>query len=130
MNAKQVEQRLEELGISDLYSFRLELKPLASVLQIDEKLNCVATGLYDGSRKLIAVTDYRIIVVGAGVLQQGNILIIKRNALTGWKFNKKFLISSIELTTKDKTYLFKNTQARIASLFEKAMLEPIKEYEE
>mgnify|MGYP004445198119 CR=1 FL=1 len=43
MNAKQVEQRLEELGISDLYSFRLELKPLDSVLQIDEKLKHCAT---------------------------------------------------------------------------------------
>ncbi|MCF0238251.1 MAG: PH domain-containing protein [Sphaerochaetaceae bacterium] len=120
---KNLDHRLQELGINDLYGFRLELKPLGTVLKENEVLNCVVTGLINGVRQLLAITDSRIILVNSGVLRQGEITVIKGSGVKSWKFNKKFLLSSIEIETSEKIYIFKNTQRRIASLFDRAMKE-------
>ena len=48
MDRKYLDDRLRELGIYSEYYHRLELKPLASVLPYDDKLNCIFTGYWDG----------------------------------------------------------------------------------
>ncbi|MCR5760683.1 MAG: PH domain-containing protein [Sphaerochaetaceae bacterium] len=122
--------RLRELGIYSTYYHRMELKPLASVLPYDEKLNCIFTGYYDGQRRMVAVTDSRIIIIATGALSATGLIIIKRTAVTEWKFEKKFLLSSASITAEGKTYVFAQTQAGIEKLFNWAMQQPVKEIEE
>jgi hypothetical protein len=57
-------------------------------------------------------------------------LVIKRTAVRSWKFNKKFLLSSVEITTDEKTFVFSQTQGAREKLFNWAMEQPIKEYDE
>lgn len=130
MDKKDIESRLKELGIYSDYYYKLELKVLAKVLNFDEVLNSVITGVLDGRRRMIAVTDFRLIVVAAGAISAADVLVIRRDAIKSWKFNRKFLLSSVEIETEGKSFLFKQTQAGQQKLFTWAMNQPIRKFDE
>lgn len=130
MEKKDIISRLQELYIYDLYGFKTELKPLAMILNIDETINCVATAIFEGKRRLICITDYRVIILMTPMIGSTESTIIKRKAITDYSATKKFYNSYFSLSTKDKTYLFRNTQKRIIDLYLWALEQPIKEYEE
>jgi hypothetical protein len=130
MDKKFLEDRLRELGIYSEYYHRLELKPLASYLPYDEKVNCVLTAFYNGSRRMLAVTESRIVIIAAGPMVQTQIMVIKRSAIKSWRFNRKLLLSNIEIVTDDGTFTFAQTQGARERLFNWAMEQPIKEYDE
>lgn len=130
MNKKDIETRLQELGIYSEYYYRLELKALAQLINIDESLNSVITGVVDGRRRMIAVTSYRIFIIASGALSSGEVTVIRRDAVKSWKFNKKFLISSVEIETEDQTIVVKQTQSSQQNLFTWAMNQPVKEFDE
>ena len=125
-----MEDRLRELGIYSEYYHRLELKALAAMVPYDEKINCILTGVYQGTRKLLAVTDARILIVGAGPLVDTNIVVVSRGVVTDWKFTRKFILSSVTFTAQGKTYTISQTQGGREKLFNWAMQQPVKEYEE
>ena len=130
MDKKYLEDRLRELGIYSDYYHRLELKSLASFLPYDEGVNCILTGFWEGSRRMIAITDSRIVVIAAGPLVQTNLTVIKRTAVRGWTFTKKLFLSSFSIETDEKTFVFSQTQGAREKLFNWAMEQPIKEFEE
>lgn len=130
MDRKYLDDRLRELGIYSEYYHRLELKSLASILPYDEKLNCILTGFWEGSRRLVAVTDSRIIVIGAGVMAQTQMTVIKRRAVRSWRFTRRFLLSKVEIVTDEKTFVFAQTQGAREKLFNWAMDQPVREFEE
>ena len=130
MSKKDIESRLHELGIYSNYYYRIELKALSHILNVDETLNSVVTGVFDGRRRMIAVTDYRIIIVASGAISAGEVTVIRRDAVKSWKFNKKILLSSIEIETSEKTFVFKQTQAGQKNLFTWAMNQPMKVFDE
>ena len=130
MDKKDIISRLQELYIYDLYGFKSELKPLAMILFIDEKINCVATAVFEGKRRLICVTDYRVIIIATPIVGSTETTVIKRKAITDYRANKKIYNSNFSIVTKDKEYFFKNTQRRIIDLFLWSMEQPIKEYED
>lgn len=130
MSKDIVTSRLKELGIYNDYYYRLEIKPLSNLLNCDETLNCVLTGVMDGCRRMVAVTDYRILIISAQVASNGEVMRIRRSAVKSWRFNRKFLLSSIDIETEDQVFHIKQTQAAREDLFNKAMALPIKEFDE
>jgi hypothetical protein len=130
MDRKYLDDRLRELGIYSEYYHRLELKSLASLLPYDEKLNCILTGFWEGSRRMVAVTDSRIIIIGSGVMVQTQMTVIKRRAVRSWKFTRKFLLSKAEIVTDEKTFVFSQTQGAREKLFNWAMEQPVREFTE
>ncbi len=130
MDKSYLLDRLRELGIYSTYYHRLELKPLASVLPYDEVLNCILTGYYDGQRRMIAITDSRILIIAGGALSQTSVIVIKRSAVQSYRFEKKLLLSKATITANDKTYVFAQTQGSMEKLFNWAMQQPIKELDE
>ena len=121
MDKNDLNERLRALGLYSEYYHRLELKPLANMLQVDEKLLCILTGVNEGRRRMLAVTDYRLIIIGAGAVTSGEVTTIKRSAVTAWKFDRRFLLSSVTVNAAGKDYEFRQTQAARKELFEKAM---------
>lgn len=130
MDKKSLEERLRELNLYSEYYHRLELKILSSLLPYDEKLYCIFTGIYKGTRVLVAVTDYRIIIVSSGVLAQTNVTVIKRSSVSSFKFNRKFLFSSVLIKAGEETYEFLQVQGKREKLFNQAMQMPVKQYAE
>ena len=117
--------RLQELGIYNDFYYRKELKALCGMLGDYERLNCLLTGVHEGNRKMVAVTDRRIIVLFTA-LGGGDVKIIRRESVKDWRFDKKWLFSNLTIETKGGTsFTFTNTQGKLKDLFEWAMREPI-----
>ena len=125
MQRNDLDNRLRELGIYSDFYYRKEIKPLAQMLGEYERLNCLLTGVHEGNRKLVAVTDRRILVLFTA-LGGGDVKIIRRESVKEWRFEKKFLFSNLTLETKGgATFTFTNTQGKLKDLFDWAMSQPL-----
>ncbi len=126
MNRNDLDKRLRELGIYSDFYMRKELKPLAQQLQEGEQLNCILTGVHDANRKMLAVTDRRLLLLFTGALAAGELRVIRREGIKSWDFDKKLLFSKLRITLKDGTeYVLTNTQGSMKQLFEWAMQRPL-----
>jgi hypothetical protein len=127
MNRNDLDKRLRELGIYSDFYMRRELKALPQLLEEGEQLNCILTGVHEAERKMLAVTDRRLIVIFASALSPGDIQVIPREAVGDWHFEKKLLFSSVSFSTQSGTaFTFTNTQGSLKELFEWAMQQPVK----
>ena len=127
MNRNDLDKRLRELGIYSDFYMRRELKALPQLLEEGEQLNCILTGVHEADRKMLAVTDRRLIVIFAAALSPGAIKVIPREAVRDWHFEKKLLFSSVSFSTRSGTaFTFTNTQGSLKDLFEWAMQQPVK----
>ena len=125
MTRNELDDRLRELGIYSDFYYRKELKALMQMLGEYERLNCLLTGVHEGNRKMVAVTDRRIIVLFTA-LGGGDVKIIRRESVKEWRFEKKFLFSNLTLETKGgATFTFTNTQGKLKDLFDWAMSQPL-----
>ena len=125
MNKKLLEKRLQELSLYSDFYFRKELKPLAEILQDGEQLNCILTGVYNGNRSMLAVTDSRLLVIFAGVLGSGEFKVVKREAVKSHWFNKKLLFSEAGFATENERFVFANTQGSMKKMYDWAMEQPL-----
>ena len=127
MTRSDLDNRLRELGIYSDFYMRRELKALPQLLEEGEQLNCILTGVHEAERKMLAVTDRRLIVIFAAALSPGDIKVIPRDAVGDWHFEKKLLFSSVSFSTRSGTaFTFTNTQGSLKELFEWAMQQPVK----
>ena len=125
MVRSDLDNRLRELGIYSDFYYRKELKALSQVLGDYERLNCLLTGVHEGNRKLVAVTDRRIIILFTP-FGGGDMKVIKRESVKDWRFEKKFLFSTLTLETNGGAALtFTNTQGKLKDLFTWAMEQPL-----
>lgn len=125
MQRNDLDNRLRELGIYSDFYYRKELKALSQVLGEYEKLNCLLTGVHEGNRKMVAVTDRRIIVLFTA-LGGGDVKIIRRESVKTYRFDKKFLFSTLTVETNGgATFVFTNTQGKLKDLFDWAMSQPL-----
>ena len=125
MTRSDLDNRLRELSIYSDFYYRKELKALTQVLGEYEQLNCLLTGVHEGNRKLVAVTDRRILILFTP-FGGGDMKVIRRESVKDWRFEKKFLFSTLTLeTTGGATLTFTNTQGKLKDLFRWAMEQPI-----
>ena len=125
MTRSDLDNRLRELGIYSDFYYRKELKALCGMLGEYERLNCLLTGVHEGNRKMVAVTDRRIIVLFTA-LGGGDVKIIRRESVKTYRFEKKFLFSTLTIETNGgATFVFTNTQGKLKDLFDWAMSQPL-----
>ena len=98
---------------------------MVQVLGDYERLNCLLTGVHEGNRKMLAVTDRRILILFTP-FGGGDMKVIRRESVKDWRFEKKWLFSSLIIETKGgASFTFTNTQGKLRDLFDRAMNEPI-----
>ena len=126
MNRKALDKRLQELSIYSEFYNRKELNALAQVLGDNETLNCILTGVHDGNRKMLAITDRRHMIIYDGALSAKDLTVVQRSAVKEYRFEKKFLFSRAGFCTASGTeFVFENTQGSLKELFEWAMQRPL-----
>ena len=122
MNRNDLDKRLRELSIYSNFYYRKELKALVRLLEDGEQLNCILTGVHEGNRKMLAITNRRVLIIFAGALAAGEVKVIPREAVGESRFEKKLLFSSVHLATRQgERFDFTNTQGSLKELFEWAM---------
>ena len=114
---REVRQRMQELYVYDLYGFRTEIKPLASALYPYETINCFATGIHQGRRKMLVVTYYRILIVSISFGSPANIIEIPREKIKNAAYTKRFFTSTLTFETAEEQYLFSMVSRRVLELF-------------
>lgn len=119
-----IKQRMQELFVYDLYGFRTEIKPLSEVLYPYETINCFATGIHQGKRRLLVVTYYRIIIVSTGFGAAPEFKEIKRELVENPSYKKKFFTSSLSFEAEGVTYTFSLVSRRVLELFVWAVNQP------
>ena len=125
MVRQDLDNRLRELGIYSDFYYRKELKTLAQVLGDYERLNCLLTGVHEGNRKLVAVTDRRILILFTP-FGGGDMKVIRRESVKDWRFEKKLLFSTLTIETKGgATFSFTNTQGKLRDLLQWSMEQPL-----
>ena len=125
MIRSDLDNRLRELGIYSDFYYRKELKALCGMLGEYERLNCLLTGVHEGNRKMVAVTDRRILILFTP-FGGGDMKVIRRDAVKEWRFEKKLLFSTLTIETNGgATLIFTNTQGKLKDLFEWAMEQPL-----
>ena len=126
MNRNELDKRLRDLGIYSDFYMRKELKALTQLLEEGEELNCILTGVHEANRKMLAVTDRRLLLLFTGALAAGELQVIRREGIESWDFEKRFLFSTLRIRLKDGTeYVLTNTQGSMKKLFEWAMQQPL-----
>ena len=129
MVRNDLDKRLQELGIYSEFYYRKELKALMQVLGEFEQLNCLLTGVHEGNRKMVAVTDRRILILFTA-LGGGDMKVIRRESVKEYRFEKRLLFSSLTIETNGGASLtFTNTQGKLKDLFDWAMSQPLPEAE-
>ena len=125
MIRSDLDNRLRELGIYSDFYYRKELKALCGMLGEYERLNCLLTGVHEGNRKMVAVTDRRIVILFTS-LGGGDVKVIRRASVKDWRFEKKLLFSSLTIETNGgASFTFNNVQGKLKDLFDWAMKEPL-----
>ena len=114
---REIRERLQELYLYDLYAFRSELKPLASLLYPLETINCVLAGFHEGRRKLLVVTYYRLIIITNSFGTPAQITEIKREMVTNPSFVKRLFSSTVSFEVEGTLHTFRFVSQRTLELF-------------
>lgn len=130
-SAKTIKDRMRELYLYDLYSLRPEIKILARVINPYETINCMATGVLDGQRRMLVVTDHRVIIIATHLGSAPDLFVIPRRDVASHSASKRFFASSIELTARNGArYELKNVSRRVLDLYEWALDQPLPKTDE
>ncbi|MDD3823203.1 MAG: PH domain-containing protein [Sphaerochaetaceae bacterium] len=122
---KEIRERMQELYVYDLYGFRTELKTLSSILYPYEKINCFATGIFKGKRRMLVVTHYRLIILSTGFGSAPEIFAFDREHISDPRFTKRFFTSSISFDAEGKTIELAMVSRRVLELFVWAVRQPL-----
>ena len=126
MNRYQLEKRMQELEIYSYFYYRKEIKALPQLLSDDEQLNCILTGVHEANRKMLVVTNRRLLIIFAAALSGKDVTVIQRSAVQSYEFEKKLLFSKLSIrTTTGEDFLFTNVQGSLKELFDWAMKQAI-----
>lgn len=120
MDKKNLEKRLQELGIYDEFWNRTELKPLAQLIDPKETLECIFTGVHEGNRKMVAITDKNVIILATGLVTSGNVNVLSKGAVTEHSYEKGLIFAKAHLAGQGKSWDFVNCQKRMKEMFDKS----------
>ncbi|WP_422480056.1 PH domain-containing protein [Pleomorphochaeta sp. DL1XJH-081] len=123
-NMKEIRQRMQELYVYDLYGFRTEIKPLSQLLYPYETINCFATGIHQGKRKMLVVTYYRVLIISTSLGAPADIVEMKRETIEHATYEKRFFLSTLSFEAEGNSYHFSMVSRRVLELFVWAINQP------
>ncbi|MDL2229641.1 hypothetical protein LJC14_05260 [Treponema sp. OttesenSCG-928-L16] len=128
---KYIRDRMKELYVYDLYGLRGEVKILGRIVDPWETINCFATGVMDGLRRMLAITVSRVIIIGSHPGSSPDLLIIPRKDIVSHSSTKRFFTSSIEFSASNGAhYELVNVSGRVLELFNWALDRPFPDEED
>lgn len=117
MTTNEIRKRLQELGLSDLYGFKRELRTLPSVLSYDEVIYAMTSGLFEGSRWSVFVTDQRIILISSHIVSGVGVKYLNRSDVHDISVKRGFLFGSLAFLVGDTPIEIAHVAKRSIDLF-------------
>ena len=117
MTPQEIRKRLQELGLSDLYGFKRELRTLPGLLTFDEVLYAMTSGITEGSRWSVFVTDARVIFISSHIVSGVGVKYIDRADVREITVKRGLLFGSISFIAGETPVMIDQVAKRSIDLF-------------
>lgn len=118
---QELRATLSELGLKRDYGYRRELKLLPEILEADEEVHAVTSGVYDGLRRLVVLTDRRLLVLQKPTVGKPNLLSVPRNDISGAEERRGLFFAALTLQTRAQPFVFHNVLKKSLAPFLKSL---------
>lgn len=105
---QELKARLSELGLERDYGYRRELRLLPDILEPDEEVRAVTSGVYDGLRRLVVLTQRRLLVLQKPTVGKASLLYVPRNDISAAEGKRGLLFAALTLHTSAQPFVFHN----------------------
>ena len=105
---KELKARLSELGLEREYGYRRELKLLPDILEPDEELRAVTSGVHDGLRRLVVLTQRRLLMLQKPPAGTPNLLYVPREEVLAVEAKRGLFFATLCLHTRARLFVFHN----------------------
>lgn len=113
----EIKQRLAELGLEKEYRFRRELRLLPDIFESGEHMRAVTSGVYEGLRRLVVLTEERLLVLQKPTLGKPNLLYVPRGEITDVEARNGLLFAVLTVHTTAGPFVFHNTAKKSVGFF-------------
>ncbi|MFO8064055.1 MAG: PH domain-containing protein [Spirochaetia bacterium] len=117
----QIQARLKELGLQNDYGYRRETRLLPNVLEADEQLLAVTSGVLNGMRRLVVLTERRLLFVSKPTMGEPRLFAVPREDLVAVRGSKGLVFGSLSFETADGTYRLDNVLKKSMAQFAPGM---------
>jgi hypothetical protein len=105
---KEIRARLRELGLENEFGYRKEIKSVPECLHRDESLLAITSGIREGKRWYILVTEGRVLILSKPPLGQLRLIGIERSAVQSVESKRGLFFATVTVATGEGTYTFTN----------------------
>jgi hypothetical protein len=105
---REIRARLRQLGLETEYGYRHDTKLIPGILEGDEQLLQITSGVRKGQRWLLLITQRRLLLVTKPTMGAPTIVEIPREELLGAEGRKGLLFGSLTVRSSAGEYTFSN----------------------
>lgn len=108
MNYEQTMERLKEVGVTDLFGTKKEVKGLPEVLKEDEQIMFATSGLVGSNTWLIVCTNIRVLFIDKGMIYGVKQVEITHEKINSVSFKTGMVFGEIHIHHGSDQMLIKN----------------------
>jgi hypothetical protein len=112
-----IQEEIKNLPHSDLFGTKKEVFELPNIIENDEKIKALTSGLTDGNTWLIVATNKRIIMLDKGMIYGVKQVDIPLNRINSISHSKGMLLGKISITDGAVTRTIENIANQTISFF-------------
>jgi len=112
MNYEQLMERFNEIGITDLFGTKKEVKELPKILKENEEVMYATSGLMDGNTWLIVCTSARVLFIDKGMLYGIKQVEITHDKINSISFKTGMIFGEIHIYHGSAQMLIKNVSKK------------------
>jgi|GEM_PF-4059107 len=101
MTSEEMKQALKELGVFQIYGYRLEARALPQILEMDEQLYGITSGVYQGRRWLAAATGQHVYLVAVHLVSGTEVKKIERSQISSVSAKRGIFFAKVFLSLQD-----------------------------
>ena len=120
MTRDQLKRRLAELGVWDLFAFKLETRALPGMLESNEIIRAATTGVWEARRWVVLATDRRWLFFRSQVAVGGERFEKLPEEIIGCESRRGWIFARFTLRTSDGEMIFRNVPKRTVDAITRA----------
>lgn len=114
-NYEAVMKRFEEIGVSDLYGTKKEVKELPVLLHAEETILYATSGFLDGNTWLIVCTDERLMFIDKGLVYGIKVKEFKLDKINSVSYSKGMIFGKLMVTHGASNFVIEQIKKETAS---------------
>jgi hypothetical protein len=114
---KEIRKRLRQLGLESEYGYRAEAKLIPGVLEADEELQRISSGVREGQRWILLLTPRRLLFLAKPTMGDHRSVALPREAIRRVDGKRGVFFARLEIESDAGTYRFTNVLKKSLASF-------------